>query len=171
MLANGGVAWALLLAHAFVPGPGLYAGFVGALAAATADTWATEIGRLYGGEPRMITTGRPVPAGASGGVTAAGSLAAVAGGALLGLVAGFFVDGSGMRWVAAMTAAGVAGCFLDSLVGATLQVRYRDETTGMITESACGPRVSGWAWVTNDTANVFCTLAGALAGMGGWVIM
>src|SRR5688500_8098628 len=89
VLANGGVA-AILAALSIPFGgstlPYLFAGFVGALAAATADTLATEIGVLSKARPRMLTTGRKVDAGTSGAVTLTGIGAAFAGALFLGLV-------------------------------------------------------------------------------------
>jgi len=56
VLANGGVpAVAALL--------GAWPVFAGALAAAAADTWATEIGARSPTPPRLITSGVPVPHG------------------------------------------------------------------------------------------------------------
>ncbi len=93
-LANGG--WAALLAVALglarvnewgaQTGILLYAAFIGAIATVTADTWATEIGVLSKALPRLITTGRTVPTGTSGGVTALGVGAAFAGGLFIGAV-------------------------------------------------------------------------------------
>ncbi|MEZ4523276.1 MAG: DUF92 domain-containing protein [Thermomicrobiales bacterium] len=48
-------------------------------AAATSDTWATELGIRSGQMPRYVLSGRPVAAGLSGGITPAGTLASVAG--------------------------------------------------------------------------------------------
>src|SRR5205085_12699885 len=88
-LANGGVVAPLALAYGLAPslGASLSAAFLGALGAATADTWATEVGVLSTSQPRLITTRKPVTAGASGGVTWLGSLAAAAGALCLGLLA------------------------------------------------------------------------------------
>lgn len=61
--------------------------FIGALATMTADTWATELGTLSRIPPRLITTGRVIAAGSSGGVSVLDTLAAVAGGATIGLAA------------------------------------------------------------------------------------
>src|SRR5690606_15060125 len=66
--ANGGVAWVLVIAYAFAPAEWIYWGFVGSLAAATADTWATEVGPVFRQQPRLILSGQPVPAGTSGAV-------------------------------------------------------------------------------------------------------
>ena len=80
VLANGGVA-ATCLGLFGDRGTGA---FLGALAAAGADTWATELGLLAAHPPRLLTTLRPVPPGTSGGVTPQGTLAAVAGAATVG---------------------------------------------------------------------------------------
>lgn len=77
--ANGGVGAALLALAVFVPEPALYWAFVGAFAAAAADTWATEIGTLVGGPTRRLGIGPRVPPGTSGGVSAAGTAGAALG--------------------------------------------------------------------------------------------
>jgi uncharacterized membrane protein len=60
---------------------------------------------------------------------------------------------------------------LDSLLGATLQVRWRCNGCGQVTESSAHSctapslrRFSGLAWMTNDTVNFAATLAGSLGG-------
>ncbi len=168
VLANGGVAWALLVAYVFVPHDALYWGFVGAFAAAAADTWATELGTLVGGPTRSVWGGRRVVPGTSGGVSAAGTLGALAGALAVVASAWPFAGpyagavGPGVMAGAAL-AGGFAGSFVDSLIGATAQARYRDEATGVITERAgAGTLVRGRAWLTNDRVNAVCTLVGAL---------
>lgn len=168
VLANGGIAWILLLVQSHIEGQVLYAGFIGAFAAATADTWATEVGRLLGGTPRSVITGKPVEKGVSGGVTLVGSVAALCGSLLIGLVPVFFGE---MLWIGLLVGgvSGLSGCFLDSILGATVQVRYSDSVTGAVTESPSGgEHHAGWRWVTNDTVNLFCTLCGAVVGMIVW---
>ena len=78
VLANGGIAAACALA-AFYLDPHYAAAFAGSLAAATADTWGTEIGTLVSAQPRSIFTLRPIATGLSGGITTAGTLAELAG--------------------------------------------------------------------------------------------
>ena len=69
--ANGGMATLLALGYGLASSSSLrkvlQAGYVGALATATADTWATELGVLSQQEPRLITTGKRVTRGTSGG--------------------------------------------------------------------------------------------------------
>ena len=90
VMANGGVATALSLAHGLTHSQPaqelLQAGYAGALATANGDTWATELGVLNSRQPRLITTGKPVAPGTSGGITLLGTSASAAGGLSLGLV-------------------------------------------------------------------------------------
>jgi uncharacterized protein (TIGR00297 family) len=156
VLANGGVATLCFLLRR--PHAG-----IGALAAAGADTWATEIGLLAGHSPRLITTLRPVPPGTSGGVTPQGLLASASGALVVGLTAR-------AQWRATVLA-GLAGALVDSLLGATVQAVYRCENCDVLTESVvhqrCGQLTvhqTGFRWMTNDTVNLVATLTGAAVG-------
>ena len=179
VLANGGVAWGLLATSAVLPESPLlfeacYFGFLGALAAAAADTWATELGVWGAGRPRSLRSGAPVPAGESGAVSLGGTVAAamgavsVSGAAILG--GGEPVPVSGRMFVG-IVGAGLVGMLTDSVVGAFLQARYRDPATGRLVEHppASGEApVAGWRWVDNDAVNLLGTAAGALAALLIW---
>ena len=159
VLANGGVAWLFLLLYTVYPAGILYAGFAGSLAAATSDTWATEIGRLYGKKTCSILTGKSISKGDSGGVSFEGTLGSVAGAVLIGLAAGLF---SGITFGMAAVPAGLLGSLADSVLGATVQARYRDEKTGAISEQRIGPAIRGWSWMNNDAVNGMCTAIGGV---------
>ena len=167
VLANGGVAGALLAATLFAPeaSGALFWGFVGAFAAAAADTWGTEIGTWVGGATRDVLRWRRVPPGESGGVSVAGTLGGIAGAALVVGSALPFVDASGV--VAALAiASGVLAANVDSVLGATVQARFRQPDGGLTERPSLGgsalPLARGWRWVTNDRVNLACTLVGAL---------
>lgn len=140
----------------------------GAIATATADTWSTEIGTRWGGTPRHILNGRPVPSGTSGGITLAGSLAAAAGALLTSAVA------HGVQFAvqfavpfAAMVIGGLAGALADSILGAMVQERRWCDTCAAATERRihrCGSptRVSGGVErFDNDAVNLTSILIGA----------
>lgn len=142
----------------------------GAIAAAAADSWATEIGIAAGGTPRSIISGKPILRGVSGGVTLAGSLGAVTGGATIaGTV--LIIDWP-FRVAFAALLAGVAGMIIDSVLGATLQARRHCSACGTDTEQVshhCGTTTQwtrGVRWLDNDAVNATTTLAGAaIAGV------
>ncbi len=175
VLANGGVAFLVALLSPFVPGGLALCAFVGALAAATADTWATEIGVLSRVRPRLITTWKPVAPGTSGGVTLLGSTASVAGAFLIGASAGLLgllfrlPAGFGALLVAGLLG-GTAGSLADSLAGATIQASYWCPHCEKPTESkrhSCGTPtrlVQGLRYVNNDAVNVSATAVGAIMG-------
>lgn len=168
-LANGGVAVLACLAFGLTRELRWLAAALGALAAANADTWATELGVLARTAPRLITTFRSVPLGTSGGVSWPGTLASLAGAAFVGVVAAF---ANGVWWAAvpALALAGLFGSLLDSLLGATLQGIYWCPTCNRETERRihrCGMesvRRRGWPWLGNDLVNLIATLAGGALG-------
>jgi uncharacterized protein (TIGR00297 family) len=179
VLANGGIAsLAALLLGLSGGNTAFFGAFVGALAAATADTWATEIGVLSKGQPRLVTTGEIVQAGTSGAITWLGSGAAMMGALLIGLVAAllglfplFSIPGvHPLSIVAAGLLGGSAGMLVDSLLGASVQGSYWCPLCEKPTESRvhqCGTRTRltrGFAWVTNDIVNAAGTLTGAIVG-------
>ncbi len=167
VLANGGLFAAAAVGSILLPSEGWLVFGAGALAAAASDTWATEIGTLFGGRPRSITSGRVVPPGTSGGVTLAGTTAAIAGAAFV----------AGLAWMlgwpraTAILAGGVVGSTIDSLLGATIQSRRWCDRCGVGTERelhSCGAstrHAGGLARLDNDAVNLASALAGALAAL------
>jgi len=193
-LANGGLAALLAVSsRLFPPSAGGLAGdagvglwFVacaGAMAAVNADTWATELGVLSPRPPRLVTNGKRVDVGASGGVTWLGSAASLAGAFTIGLFAALGVLILRQGWAGAAvvllaaTAGGGAGSLFDSLLGATVQAIYWCDTCKKETERRvhrCGTQtwlLRGWRWLGNDMVNFAASAIGALVAAGiGWVL-
>jgi uncharacterized protein (TIGR00297 family) len=167
VLANGGVFGVAVLGMLLQPGVWWTALGAGALAASAADTWATEIGTRFGGVPRSILSGKPVPVGTSGGVTVIGSLGAVAG-ALFVAAVSLAIGWSRLTALSAVVG-GVVGSFADSLFGVTLQVRRWCDACGLATERVrhdCGSptRIAGGiAGLDNDMVNLFSGILGGVA--------
>jgi len=121
VLANGGVVAVLSVWYALIPSPGLATAIAGAIAAATADTWATEVGLLSASPPRLITTWQRVTPGASGGITALGTLAGVVGAGLIAALGAVLI---GAAWPGVWMA-GAGAMVVDSVLGATIEGRIR----------------------------------------------
>jgi uncharacterized protein (TIGR00297 family) len=166
VLANGAMFAGAAAAMVVHPDLHWIALGAGALAASAADTWATEIGTLVGGEPRSILSGKVVAAGTSGAVTVIGSLAAVAGAGFIALVA--VALGWSLQLGATVMLGGVAGALADSLLGATLQSLHWCDSCERETERMthdCGTttrRIRGFEWIDNDVVNFLSSAAGGL---------
>lgn len=180
VLANGGLGALLALVHGLFPSANwVWVAFAGAMAAVNADTWATELGVLSRTAPRLVTTGRQVEHGASGGVTLLGSLSALGGASLVALTAFLFHTGEA-AWglLAAALLGGLAGTFFDSLLGASVQAIYHCPTCDKETERhpkhTCGTpttQVRGWGWMNNDLVNLSCSLVGAIISVLLWRLL
>ena len=173
--ANGGLGAGLALLFGFFPeNMGLFYAFVGAMAAVNADTWSTELGVLSPTPPRLITSGRVVERGASGGVTTTGTLSALGGAALLGFTGGIFVPlFSFFPLMISATLGGLMGGMFDSFLGATVQGIYYCPRCEKETEQHpihhCGAETThlrGWRWLNNDLVNLGASIAGALVTVG-----
>lgn len=168
VLANGAVFAAAALGSLIVPSPVWYSIGAGALAASAADTWATEVGTLAGGDPISILSGKRVAPGTSGGVSLVGSEAGVAGALFIGTAA------AALYWPVpffAVTVGGLAGALADSLLGATVQARRWCEPCATSTERLvhnCGTptrHAAGIAGFDNDAVNAVCSGVGALVAL------
>lgn len=120
------------------------AGFIGAIATATADTLASEIGVLDP-NPRLITTFQKVDPGTNGAVSTLGTAVGIFGAAIIG-IASYFLGIMSNPFIAITVAiiSGTVGCFMDSILGALFENR------GLI---------------TNEHVNLFATIVGALVGI------
>ncbi|KAF0313471.1 Transmembrane protein 19 [Amphibalanus amphitrite] len=144
---------------------------LGSLAAANADTWASELGTVLArGQPRLITNLRKVPTGTNGGVSLAGTLASLLGGALVGLACWLTqLAALGDRSLATRPPqwplvtvgllAGLLGSTVDSLLGATLQFSGVTEKGVVVERPGTGVRpISGRPLLDNHSVNLLMTI-------------
>jgi uncharacterized protein (TIGR00297 family) len=183
-LANGGAGVILALTNVLISSPWWWVAFAAAMATVNADTWATELGVLSSTRPRLVTTGIPVEAGTSGAISNTGILAALAGSALIGVIAGLFDLGQGFERIGIgmlgsallvmliVSLAGLFGSLFDSWLGATVQAIYFCEACGKETERhpihTCGRPtrlVRGWRWLDNDWVNFLSSVTGAVVAV------
>jgi uncharacterized protein (TIGR00297 family) len=168
VLANGGAFAGFALVSLYSDSAPFIAAAAGALAASTADTWATEIGALSRSMPRSILSMKIVARGTSGGVTVTGIMASAAGAGFIALTA--LMLGWPSNAALAALAGGFAGSTLDSLLGAAVQEKRWCEQCGRGTERAvhtCGAktiRAGGIGGLNNDLVNFLSSMGGAAVG-------
>lgn len=122
---------------------GNYAGFIGSIATATADTLASEVGVVE--QPRLITTLKKVPPGTDGGISVLGTAAGIMGAGIIGVSAyllGIYPNPFVTLKIAII--AGTVGCFIDSILGAVLERRN---------------------YLSNEYVNLIATITGAFLGI------
>lgn len=122
---------------------GNYAGFIGSISTATADTLASEIGVLS--KPILITSKETVKPGTDGGISLLGTVAGLIGALIIG-VSAFILNVSPdiAHSICISLLSGMVGCFADSFLGATL------ERNGIL---------------NNEHVNLTATIIGALVGI------
>ncbi len=167
VLANGGIAAVCAVLGALTHTHAITAAFAGAFAAASSDTWGTEIGTLAKSTPRSILTLKPLRTGLSGGITIIGTLAEIAGALFVGLIA--WALHIAPWWI--VLTAGVAGAFADSIAGASAQeLRYCPQCKRSCETNPhiCGTPTSvirGFSFISNDAVNFICTATGAMVAL------
>ncbi len=111
------LCWFLFSAQAF-----LLAAYA-VIATAAADTWSTELGSHKKDRTRLITTFKKVAPGTDGGVSLKGTVASVAGSALIASILIFELHNISPALLAVVFAAGFIGALADSILGAVIQTR------------------------------------------------
>jgi uncharacterized membrane protein len=175
VLANGGI-FMLLAMLAFLNESGWLESFLGihtevlrfsetchllaliSLSVSCADTLSSDFGRVWGGSPRNIITGKRLIKGVSGGVTGAGFVGAFLGAVSIAIFV-FWTELSSLGssvytfWLIAFF--GFIGSILDSVLGVLFQAKYSDEMGNQVDSSDSGRRsmAAGYRWVTNDVVN------------------
>ncbi len=178
-LANGGLGAALAVFSVVNPGGVWFPFFIGVMATVTADTWATELGTLSKRPPRLISTGKVVAVGTSGGISALGTIVSVVGGLVIGGAAGILdVQLPLLPALLLGGIGGLAGSLFDSLLGATVQQIYYCDVCQKDTERKihkCGHATRpwrGWSWLNNDLVNLLASVAGGLVAVGlAWLLL
>jgi len=162
VLANGGLAIVIVLIAYFSGNKSIYYIYIASLAAATADTWGTELGIFSKLKPILITNLKPVPPGTSGAISFLGSVSALFGSFII-VLTGSLVYNVNPYQMIVVSFIGYSGSLIDSILGATIQGQFKCNTCGIITErkSHCQTKTllqKGNSQVNNDLVNIFSIL-------------
>lgn len=155
--ANGGIGIILVILYLYFREELFYRVFVIYIAAACADTWATEIGGLFKKTTISIRNFRKVNVGESGGVSLPGTIGALSGAFIIGVSSWFLINDPVFTAITAVC--GFLGSLADSLLGATLQVQYKCSVCEKTVEKKehCGKitnYVRGYSLVNNNFVNI-----------------
>ncbi|MCD7033108.1 DUF92 domain-containing protein [Metabacillus sp. GX 13764] len=165
VMANGGVPAVLAVFYLFLQEPFLLMAFFVSIAAANSDTWASEIGTLSKGSPRMLLSLKKVPKGTSGAVSLQGTFAAIAGAALIAAAA-CMIYGNGRAFFFVLFF-GFLGNLADTFLGGSIQAAYQCPVCGKETERKIhcevkGELVKGFSFFNNDAVNFLSILLAAV---------
>lgn len=165
VLANGGIGGILVLISYFYYDISLYYAYLISLATATADTWATEIGIIYGKNTIKITNFQKVDPGTSGGITIPGTLAAFLGSLVITFVGYLMYPLINIKTFFMICLLGFFASLTDSVFGATIQAQYKCKQCAGFTEkkyhcNIIAEQISGYTFINNDMVNFLSALSG-----------
>lgn len=171
VLSNGLMATLAALLWYFTGKASALVMFGAAVAEATSDTFAGEIGKLSSRPPVSIITLKTVPKGLSGGVTALGLVGAMASSFVIALCWYVSFKGVSFYQAALVFLMGFAGAVVDSYLGAGVQAQYYDPETDEISEDEerDGRKLElsrGIRWVDNDMVNLMSNTFSAVFALG-----
>jgi uncharacterized protein (TIGR00297 family) len=159
VFANGIVAATCLLLYGLFGQPLFFIAAIVSFCISMADSTSSELGRYFGGKTIDIINFKQVKSGLSGGISVAGTVAGLAGAALLALLTGLICNFSVMLILLIMIA-GFCGMLADSVLGSWLQAKYQT-ADGRITEKPEPGALlaKGFAWCGNDMVNILANAA------------
>ena len=143
VFGNGLVALVCAVAYGITGNALLSIAYIGAVATATGDTLASEIGQTHRKLPRLITDLRRVPHGTDGGITTLGEYSGLAGASAIAIIAVLLGVGA-LNTIVPVILGGFFGANFDSVLGAVLERRH---------------------YLTNSSVNLLATAAGAIASV------
>lgn len=166
VFANGGVPALLGILMTVYPSSSLFYAFIASIAAANADTWASEIGSVSRKKPFLITNFRQVDPGTSGAVSSLGTIAALFGSLFICLLSNLYW-GLPMYITVLLVIFGFAGNLMDTILGATIQVSFKCKICNVETEKSihCQHKTlqyKGYGYFNNDTVNLLSILFSAI---------
>lgn len=158
VLANGGIGGVLVLLNYFSPDKMWYLVYLTFLGTVSADTWGTEIGTLRKRKTYNILTLRKCEQGTSGGISFGGTAGAFLGSCIIVLFSFPWLITYPVFLILVLIVSGFIGSLIDSILGATIQAKYKCSKCEEITErkyhcETPAKLFGGFSWINNDVVN------------------
>jgi uncharacterized protein (TIGR00297 family) len=154
--ANGFTMVFFLIVYQLTSWDWVLIGAISALATATADTWATEIGMGWAKrKPVNILTWKPTRPGQDGGITWMGTLGGLGGGLILAVGATILANYPEIKILSVVFGAATAGMLLDSVLGATWEQQLPPRLAHILEQKS----------LTNNQVNALSVFVSALLAM------
>jgi uncharacterized protein (TIGR00297 family) len=169
VLANGGIAGILVILNYFFPSELFYVVFVSSVAAVCADTWSTETGTFKQTATVNILSFKKIQQGMSGGISFPGTIGGMLGASIVAVSSLLWLGLKHINYIIFIIFAGIIGNLFDSILGASLQAKYRCNLCSEITERSfhCGQNsslIKGFKIINNDVVNFATAAVGGLFG-------
>ena len=167
ILSNGGLATIFAIENIFIKSSFSLIFYLSAIAAATADTWGTEVGFHSKSKPKLIFSKQLVPKGTSGSITLLGTIGSIIGAILIAVLGQIIFSHKNIFLPIAI--AGISGSVFDSFLGRFFQAKYLCKECGEHSEdnNHCdlpALRISGLKIIDNNMVNFLNTLCGGIMG-------
>jgi uncharacterized protein (TIGR00297 family) len=169
VIANGGLGLIYAILYYTLKDPVYLLAYAVSFSAANADTWSSEIGVLSKSSPFSIITFKRTMKGQSGAISLLGTLAAFLGALFISII--FIIEYAfSFGWTNKLIfyflivlLCGFIGSIVDSILGATIQAKYKCKVCDKITEKRDHHdietmHVKGFKIINNDVVNFISPL-------------
>lgn len=172
VFSNGGVPIVFIAAYHFSGEPAFLIGGLCGLGSALSDTLSSEIGVRRASHAWSILGWKAVPAGQSGGVSAAGLFAGMIGALAMGIFSAAMFDTFDVTAAILIAGVGFVGNITDSLLGDSIQAKYLGASKFLqdVPTATEEKHIYGWKWVDNNAVNLLSSAAASVIGAGLWLV-
>ena len=158
IISNVGIGALSLIIYKFTTNDLYLLIYASVMAESLADTLASDIGVLSKSEPINILTFKKGERGLSGNISFLGLTSALIGSLLIGTIYYIGMDKSVISFIIIILS-GFLGSLIDSILGASIQVKYKCTKCKKITERKehCGKKTNyykGIKWIDNNLVNL-----------------
>ena len=172
VIANGGPAGISSLLYFIYDDSIWLIAFIVSIAAATSDTWSSELGVLSKSNPIHLIGLKRCEPGTSGAISMLGSMAGIAGSLFIVVTADILFD-LALSTIILLSVFGYLGSILDTLLGAFWQVEYKCTVCSAHTERKvhCNKRTvkrKGVNWINNEVVNLSSVMISSMLCMIIW---